>query len=1184
MAYEDTPNQSWFRRNAKTIIWVAVLLALAGVFRIAFNYEPAINGGQYRYAGNDDYYHHRVVEYIQTTGHHLLRDPLLNYPVGTTNPRPPLYNWHVAMEGRVLEAFGMEADQAASYALEWGSAFWGVLTVIPIWLTGRFLYSNRAGLWAGFLVAASPAHIQRSGFGLGDHDAFVIFWLALGFYFLVRALRGTRDDTRVESWRSLRSIADGFGTYIDHHREGLAYAFLAGMCLVAIALAWEGYPYAIAIYAVYYVLQLLTNQIRRRDSTGDVLVMLIVLGLLTLLPLPYYWTVGVTVTKTISASTYVLAILVLLTLALVPTRDLPSILVLPGLALLAVLGWLVLTFLLPDVGAQLLSANGYFNQSKVYSTIAEAQRTELGSFVFSIGFMTFFLALVGFVYATVRFFKRRERDQLFVVGWGLLSIYMAFAAARFVFNAAPVFAILAGWMVDKIVGWMNFRERVRDFQSLRHESWGRALRSTLGAKQVAGSLFLGLVLIVPNVWFSFDAGLPTETRADYRKDSPGNDFLTNQTGAFGQSFLDDDWLDVYGWLARQDTSINPPEKRPAHVAWWDYGFWEADISRHPTLADNFQNGIIPAGRVLASESEKEGIDWLTVRILEGDWRNHGGRYGDALVAALRDHNASLPDLLPSDMSAADDLFAAHRVLTNQTPDEDAAAEFYMKVSGATGYFFGYFLTDLRMLPIDDPNTPRNIESGSIFYAPIYLANKNPDDFVQTVYVGAGGGEYRVNGYEVDAQGNSHQVSPPKIIGPDGKQYLVGANSIIRTVDGRRIDYTDHQGRGVQIEQIKLDFKPAFFRTLFYRGFVGGDGTAPTTGSSLPIEFYCNFPNAGKDLRHWRLVRGGPMTPAGTPDECQKALLPEGDANRTHKWDADSIKAPTVRLLQFYLGAEYEGRLDSSGQALAGVTVEVYDDLGVRHDTATTDADGRYKVFLPPGLTDEATGQLGQTTVRFSRGGIEVANKTVTVTLDQAMRRAPLTETGDVSLQPGNLDVFAFLDRDRNGAYDATIDAPASGANITYDQKTAQTGSDGRASFTNVAPGGSDLAGSLRGYEVQSVRGTVPSGGTGNANVAFTARTVTVNGTVTGPSGVSVSGLQVSIKGLDAPVTPDGPVQTTDANGTFSAPLYPTGRYNFIVNATVNENGTDVTYSGEKTVELRVNEPVPTVEIALTRKT
>lgn len=1184
MDYEDSNNASWLRRNYKTVIALIVILGLAAFFRVAFNYDPAINDGTYRYAGNDDYYHYRVIEHIQSTGTQLLRDDLLNYPVGAANPRPPLYNWHIAAEGRILEMAGMSHSDAAFYAPEWGSAFWGILTVIPIWLTGRFLYSNAAGLWAGFLIASSPAHIQRSGFGLGDHDGFVIFFLCLGFYFLVRALRGTRDDTRVASWGSWRSIADGFGTYADQHREGLAYAFLAGLCFTTIALAWEGYPYVTAIFAVYYVLQLLTNQIRRRDSTGDLLVMLIILATMTLVPLPYYWNIGVTVAKTVTANTYILAALIAISVALIPTRDLPSVIVLPGLALLGLVGWAVLTFVFPDIGTQVFTANGYFNNGKVYSTIAEAQKTQLGVFVFSVGFMTFFLAMVGFVYATIRFFKKRERDQLFIVGWGLISIYMAFAAARFVFNAAPIFAILAGWMVAKMVRWMNFRERVRDFQSLRQESFGKAVRSTLGTKQIAGSLFLGLILIAPNVWFSLDAALPAEARQDYAKAHPDVEFLKQQS-AFGQSFLANDWIEIYGWLNTQDLTDaagNPvaPEQRPGHMAWWDYGFWEVALGGHPTVADNFQNGFGVSGRFLTAQSEKEGIEWNTVRLLEGNARRNGGDYTDAVKGVLTTHtqNASLVGALPTPIGSAT-YDAAQRTIAAQTKTSEEAAELYLAVSKATGTYIGYFLTDFRMLPYDEPSTP-SIESGSIYYAPTYLANRNPDDYVQTVYVAQGtNAEYRVIGYEVDADGNSRQRSPPKIIGPDEKEYLVGGNDIIRA-NGNRIDYSDNGGRGRPLQAIKLDLKPAFYDSMFYKGYVGGE--KPAQGN-YPNEFYCNFPNAGKDLKHYRLVRGGPEEPAGTPEECLKIL--EDLSNKViEKNPREAGKAPTVRLLKFFAGAELDGKVSAGGQALDGVSVEAYDDLGIRHDVATTGADGSYHLLLPFGLQDETTKQLNPTKVRYVRGGITIAERSFTVSEAQANRLAPFTETGDLVVQPGTLEVLAYVDRDRNGAYNSSVDRPAADADVTYDGKTIKVGADGKAVFTNAIPGRSDLTGTLRGYTVQTATGSVEPGKTGAAELPFQATAVQVNGTVVGPDGQPVAGLSISITASNpsADGTVDGAVQTSDANGTFKVQLVPGGQYRFFIDQFRTEGDKNVTYKGEDRETVEINQPTPRIEIVVAR--
>lgn len=1132
---------TWFRRNRTTFFVLLGLVLLAGALRVAFNYGPAVHDGDFRFAGNDDYYHLRVVQYVQTEGQHLSDDPLLNYPLGAINPRPPLFDWTHALIGQVISpASGMEPTEAGAYALQWGSALWGMLTVIPIWLIGRAVYSNRAGLWAAFLVAASPAHIQRGGYGLGDHDAFILFFMALGIYFLIRALQLTRDDTRVRTWGKLSSIAEGFGTYADTHRLGLAYAFLTGVSFAAIALAWEGYPYVLAAYAVYYGLQILSNQIRRRDSTGDLLVMMIIFATVTFAALPYYWSIG-NISATLVASSYIWAGLILASLILVPTRDLPSLLVLPAAAGVFLLALLVVTFAFPEIGRQIFSANGYFAQSKLYSTIAEAQRTELGVFVFSIGFMTFFLALIGFCYAVARYFKRHERDQLFIVGWGLLSIYMAFAATRFVFNAAPVFAILAGWMVDKVINWMNWRERMRDYRANRHDSFAKAIRSTMGAKTVMGALFLGIFLIIPNVWFSFDAGFSAENRGPV---CPGTDrtptYFCLTTGAFGQSFLDDDWTNTYKFLEKQDAvdangNAVPCDKRPGHIAWWDYGFWEVAIACHPTVADNFQNGVALSGRFLTGP-EKEGIEWMTVRLLEGHYLNNGNTFQPAVRDAITAQNASLlAALTPAHWTRYDDM---QKALAQQTNSTEGAAEFYMEISRATGDHIGYLITDFRMFPYDDPRTQGQIDSGSIFYAPTFLSGKNPDDFVQTVYVAQGGAEYRVLSYENDTAGGVKQLRPTKIIGPDGKQYFADSANLIRSVDGERIDYNDNNGQGRPIQGIKLDLKAPFYSTMFYRGYAGGDGQPPGGGQL----YHQSFENAGEGLKHWRLVH----------------------------------IEPTVRLLKFSLGVPLTGQISytQANVSIPGATVAVYDEFGIVHDSANINPDGSYRVLLPASSRNETTNDWNDITVRVERAGVEISNRTFKVTDAQANRQAPFTANGDFNIQPGNLDVFAFIDRDFDRQYNASVDQPATNGNITWDQYSAALGSDGHARLGPVLPGGNAVSGNLQGYAIDSTYVTVAPGQTATANVSFHAAPVTLNGTATLENGTKApAGLRVNVtaKNPSTEYTKDvasGP--TVDSRGNFTTTItQPGGTYILSIDETRVENNVNVRYTATKEVDVPI---------------
>lgn len=1155
MDASDTQGPSFIRRNRATLFWLILILALAAFFRVGLNYEPAINDGTYRFAGNDDYYHLRVVQHINAEGKHLHEDPLINYPIpGSANPRPPLYDWHVAIAGRIGQfVTGEDGARASAYALEWGSAFWGVLTVIPVWLIGRTLYGNKAGLWAGFLIAASPAHIQRSGFGLGDHDGFIVFFLALGVYFLVRALRVTQVEARPGSWSSWRSISDGFGAYIDHHREGLAYALLAGLCWAAIALMWEGFPYITAIFAIYFTFQMISNHLRRRDASGDILIMLLIMVPVTVLSLPYYWTTG-NIGGTVTGNAYVFAGLIILTLALAPTRDLPSIVVLPVLAGLAVLGGVLVKFVYPDIGRQLLSANGYFIQSKIYSTVAEAQRTDLGVFVFSIGFMTFFLCLIGFVYAIIRYFKTKERDQLYLVAWAVVSIYMSFAATRFVFNAAPLFAILAGWMLLKFTTWMNWRERMREFRALRHESYGRAVRSTLGAKQVFGAVLLILTLFIPNLWFSFDAGFPSEVRKNYRDNHPGNDVINNQTGVFGQGFLADDWIDVYGWLNDQDAldaQGNPVacKDRPAHVAWWDYGFWEVALACHPTVSDNFQNGVEISGRFIAAQSEEEAIHWLMIRILQGNWIANGQQFSPAVRDVLAAHNASLPAALPARMGVAT-YNEAQRVLDAHTANETDAAQLYYRLSQATDTYIGYALADLRMMPIDYEQT-RYIDAGSIFYAPIFLADKNPDAFVQTIYM-AGGQEFRSIGYEM-VDNKSRQLDQPKILGPDNREYTVSGSYVVRLAPGgKQIDYTDNKGQGVALESVKLRFHAAFYQSMFYRMFVGGDGQSPGQGLNYHISFYTGEKASGNELRHFRLVKD----------------------------------TSTVKLLKFYLGAEVSGRvmLEGNDEPVSGALVSAVDEFGIKHDSTRTDPTGHYTLLLPFGGRNETTGALNNVTVRVERAGTTISERDFQVTEAQAMRTAPFSADGDFHVTPGTLEVFAFVDNDRNGEFNGTTDAPASGADLTWGQYGAMTDASGKATFSQAVPGSSSVQGAYDGYETSGVTGTVAPGGFATANLTFTAKKVTVNGTVQTADGTPIDSVPVNYTAVNpaADYTQDAST-VTDASGNFTQDIYTGGEYLLSVDTTKTEGQQVVRYQGSMTVDAPIGSGDQTVTLTVTRE-
>src|SRR5207244_3878530 len=119
---------------------------------------------------------------------------------------------------------------------------------------------------------------------------------------------------------------------------------LAGVAISACAVTWKGYPYTLAILAVAALTQLIVDHLRNRDSTTTWLAYVIATAVAVLLPwLLYYGTITNHFHTTVLPSLYVLLGVIAVGVVLVPTRNLPSIVVFPALLVAAIVGYLALT-------------------------------------------------------------------------------------------------------------------------------------------------------------------------------------------------------------------------------------------------------------------------------------------------------------------------------------------------------------------------------------------------------------------------------------------------------------------------------------------------------------------------------------------------------------------------------------------------------------------------------------------------------------------------------------------------------------------------------------------------------------------------------------------------------------------------------------------------------------------------
>ncbi|MGB0653007.1 MAG: hypothetical protein ACPGQL_07380 [Thermoplasmatota archaeon] len=586
-------------------------------------------------------------------------------------------------------------------------------------------------------------------------------------------------------------------------------------------------------------------------------------------------------------------------------------------------------------------------------------------------------------------------------------------------------------------------------------------------------------------WFGVDAATPREYEAE-------NDLDAKRWGAFGLSFdvANNGWLDTFEYLATLDTDV-PLEDRPGFMAWWDYGHWATNIGQHPTVADPFQHHYNIAGRVLASESEEEAIAWMAILLVNSDYNENGGKNSQAVRDVLQAVDGGLLGIGPANNDDAYVLVEPHL---------DNVAELYDDLADATGDHIGYLGVDVRMYPFSADNS-------GIFYAPAYLANKNPDDFVSVTF--SGGVNLEMRQYYRDADGNSQRYEQPRFFNTlDGKEWeLIGAEAFPK---GKSLTTT-----GAPISSNQLVVSQAFHDSFFARTF----GAQPNP-QAPGFELLPDGSAPADGLNHWRAIY-----------EAREA----------------SNELRSVVLLQYYTGYEVSGFVrDDVGSPIAGVEVSFVDGFGASHGSALTGENGGFTALAP-------FSQDGDLELVVRTAGQELHSETFDVTMEQADGGS---RSGvEITIPRVDLSGMAFRDLDADGAYNATIDEALSGVTMTLEDRTVVTDGAGRYTFNDLQAGTYTLGGNKTYFH--NATATVVVAGTDLVTRDLALRAVAVPATLTfTDGGEPVSLVSIQLEG------PTATSVTTNATGVASLPLEP-GSYTATIDTTVDKDGQEVAYRAER---------------------
>jgi dolichyl-diphosphooligosaccharide--protein glycosyltransferase len=1138
--------------------WALPLVIVAFVLVLFFNtYFNATSGiavnedatsltEKFYLSGPDPYYNARLIEdtlesgeYPYLGGEYGTTDPLLNYPLGRSGGRPPLFNMITMGVGGLFSPVMGEVD-ALGFAMQFLPALYGALLVFPVYVIGSRLFDWKAGLVGAFMVALIPIHLgsgHGSAFSLYDHDSLVLLLTTTTMMFLTLSLTERHD------------------------RKSMLYAFMGGVSIAAMSMTWVSGQYIYALVAVYAVAQMFVDIVSSRINLRVPRTVNIALlgGYLVALPF-FIYKQGLAMTTELAV---ILGVVVFSGIYLWLRRQnipwvvsIPSIFGLGGIALvfLYLIRNTTIGVLQPFTRiSDIIYGAGIYGK-KVSATIAEASTFDFSRNVMSFGPVLFWLAWIGFMLLAYRVWKDRSRRGYFLlIMWLLVETWLLSTAGRFLNNLVPIMAILGGWILWMTIDKLNFKDMVATIRGVGGGWYG--FKKGVKIRHVVGVVFIVFFVFVPNGWMAFDASLPSTMKQDFNSD---------KLGAFGLGLHTEEyWTDAFGWLERQEQNMSNVDK-PAVISWWDYGFYEVAIAKHPTVADNFQDGIPPAANFQTAESEQAAVSIWLVRLAEGDMQKHDGELSAELKDVFDEHLGNLSDDLvtiietPKEYANTtyDDIISkqyggekyrvraenaryhdATRLLTGNLTDEELTW-LYHDVQDVTGNSIRYYAVEGY-----DVN---------IFNVFTFLADKgtfgyetSEDRYFNLWYTNESGLRFTPEEVRNMTQQERQQIG----------------------------QLTPHQER-----------KQPFYNSMVYRSYLGSSVPKQIFENQTQNQQYLQYlymlmrPTQG--FKHFSVEYVSPM------DDQQSLYFARGQLCRG---------CPAVVIAKYYEGARVNGTLVSEGEPIDGATVTVQQTVtmfnqsrSISHDSTVTDASGHFSVIAPAGNISLSISQgSGQNQVQIKTITFNGTGERAPITEDEAMRRGDWRrDLGVITIQKGSVEGMAYWDKDGNNKYNASVDEPMSNVDISVGGKSTSTNARGEYEIRSLLPDAYTMSVTRNGYEVTSSKqvGIKPNQ-TITKNLSLAPAKVTVSGAAwldlndngRRDANETVPNVPIDFTVLDAP-DQNAKNTTAEANetGYYTKNLSP-GTYRVSVNAT--SNGTRYVYSHTITIDIGDGPRTLNIEIA-----
>jgi dolichyl-diphosphooligosaccharide--protein glycosyltransferase len=509
---------------------------------------------------------------------------------------------------KIVSMLGVSIDLMSFCALF--PAIMGALACLAMYFLGKDIGGKPVGLLSALFLALEPSYIQRTSVGFFDDETIGIISLILFAFLFLRAIE---EDRQVSST--------------------VKYALASGAVLGYFCAGWGAAYYPIGLITLFTLILLIMKRYTRRLLLAYGITF--GFGLLIAINVPKL-SPNYLLTSAILPVAAVFGLLFLAEIVTnVKTAKWKAISVILFLALI-IGGIIALSYAgyMGGIAGKFISVINPFTReaSPLIESVAEHRISAWGSIYYEFGIIIIFF-IIGLFFIIGNLNNR----NLFLLVFGLTSLYFACSMVRLFVLMAPAFSLLAAIGISGLL---------KPFAALLKEPPKISFKKKYGLDRV-GKEFSGIAVFLIFLMLMVNLAFPMPRV--YRQVYTPTTISSGSLSVLPEQPVQE-WINMLKWMRDNLKSST------VVCSWWDYGYWLTVLGNVTSMADNATVNSTQIENIgfifIANETQAmkmlerykaEYILVYTTIDTGGNWVNAGGDEGKWTWMAAISGNARYPN-------------------------------------------------------------------------------------------------------------------------------------------------------------------------------------------------------------------------------------------------------------------------------------------------------------------------------------------------------------------------------------------------------------------------------------------------------------------------------------------------------------------------------------------------------------